>query len=1038
MTNFSELDRRSFISRLESVLLSVFSSLKLDVSDYCDIQTVDGNTSIVLNNGALMTVVAYGGVKTIVGYNTFERHIDNLTNKLSIFLAKSGYQMGFVFKRDLNSASELYRVAEIKKNTARNLKLDLDYIIDEETEAYARFVYDESTYLVLITHPTLLDDSEKDLDLKKKKELFVGDNSLTFMESQDIYLLNHYLRSYHNTYVQAVLNSLSTKEFPVQFEELDVNDALRAIKKQVSVQTTDDNWLPKIPHATANYQLPIHFKTNTIPNDISNFLWQPLAEQLMRNTITGVNRASKDLYPVGSVITEGRIYAPLLIGSPPQGGETFSNLFNALNNTSTKLNNTGAERAIPFSVSFMMEGDNFSRAVVKKILAKILAVSSAHNSQINNAYKALSHYTDAGGVVVGLSMSAMTWAENNPHGIEEIQIRRAKLWRVLESWGGSQVIEKGGDPILGYTTNLLGINSKPHSPKHMAPLFDAFHLMPLTRPASPYKKGVTLNRSTDGALIKIEAFSALKQSWIKLYSGKSGSGKSLALNNDILDAFLLAGLKRLPYIFHFDVGFSGKGVIDMLHDHMDHGDHHLAVYRRFKNNIENGINPMECAVGRMIPTTDQIQQISYFLTTLITPAESLKTPESGISEFLSQIIYKTFVLRMDNKERSTPKRYERNVNFELDKLLEQNNITGSGCTYYELVDLCHARGIYRARDLAHRLAMPILADTLIVATTDEDIKKTYGNSITRSGGSLIDVFMRGITEAANNFPVFNTTTQFDIDTARIGVFDFQDVIDKNNPKKASLFYQICRLFVVRKILISKDDINDFPELYRPYYTKLVEDIGEDKKIFSYDEFHNTEGDSNIVKPVFKDGREGRKWNLEVKLSSQNVEDFGEMIKHATEFMIADRASDDTIKYLKQYISLNPEEVFALQNNISLRPTGLTYFSKHILKEADFSGLYTLTIPPKKYWCLTSDPDERSLREILTEMLHNDRNTARTILANKYPLGAKDDINRRKEAIKSRRNNNDYSLNDDEDLLSVTRLIAKDLINNFMSENNHQL
>lgn len=1023
----NDLEKVTVWNRVEAILLNIFSSLKINVSDYCDIQTVDGNTNIVLNNGALMTIIEYEGVKTIIGYDVFYNHVEHLTSQLGVYLSKSGYQLGFVFRKDLAASSNLHQIAELKKRAAKDLQLDLAYIVDEEVETYSKFVYDETNYIVLISHPQILDKSEIELDIKNKTKLFKNYDVPAFADSQDILLLNSYLKPYHSTFVQATLNALSTIAFPVSCSVLDVQDALRAIKKSVSPETTSNTWMAQIP-SSVNSKLYMRYKTNSIANDISNVFWQPLSQQLMRNRISGVDGLSADLYPVGAVVTENRVYAPLLVSSPPQGGDsTFKVLFNTLNNTSTKVAD-GDERAIPFCISIMLEGDGFSGGMLKKTLAKVLGVLNANNSQINNAYKSLSHYVDEGGVVAALSMSVMTWAENNEFGIEEIQIRRSKLWRVLESWGGAQVSEKGGDPILGYTTNLLGVSYKSHAPKHTAPLFDALYMMPLTRPASPYLNGVTLNKSIDGKLIRLESFSPLKQSWIKLYSGRSGSGKSLALNNDLLDMFFAGGTKRYPYLFMFDVGLSGKGVVDMLHDHSPPDRHHLAVYRRFKNNIENSINPLECAVGRNIPTADQIQQIASFLSTLVTPSEMLKNPEPNLLEFLNMVVEKTFIYRMDNKEKSSPKRYERNVNNELDQLLAKNDIDGFGRTYYELVDLCHGRKLYRARDLCHRLAMPILSDTIAVVAADNEIKANYGNTQTKLGGSIIQVFMRGVTEAQSMYPVFTTTTKFDIDTARVAVFDLQDVIDKNNPKKASLFYQLCRLFIVRKILLSKEDIKDFPPSYRAYYTQLVEDISEDKKVISYDEFHNTEGDVNILKPVFKDGREGRKWNLEVKLSSQKLEDFAEMVGLATDFLIADRASASTVNFLKQHLSLNENEIYALQNSISLNTSGLTYFSKCIFKEANYSSLLTLTIPPKKYWCLTSDPDERILREVLFELLEGDRVAARGLLAKKFPRGAKSFIIQRKNSLKESNQLGGERLSEAEESLSTSRIIAKELVN----------
>ena len=1014
-------NKPNFLNRIEVVILNILSTLKTNVSDYCELETTEGRYNILLSNGSMMTIIAYDGTRTLVEQEVFYSFLNNLAAKLKVYLNKSGHQFGMVFRRDLNPTSDIYRIAEIQKNTAKSLQLDLDYLIDENVQSYARFVYDETNYIVLITNPTVLDSAELELESKRNGLIYKNHTIPGFASTQQAIFTSGYLKSQHETYVEAVLGAIKDGAFAGQARKMDVVDAVRAIKKSVSPLHTDENWMPQIP-ATTSAKNPIlaRLKTSKLPNDVGHLLWQPLPEQIMRSSITAADATGQ--YPTGAVLTENRIYTPLLISCPPQSFVDFNNLFISLNNASTKLSN-GQERAIPFAVSFMLKGDGYSTLSLKKSLASILAVASVENAGIKGAIESLRDYKDQGGTVVSMSMSAMTWSENNTYGLDEIHLRRSKLWRVIESWGGAQVTEKGGDPILGFTSNCLALTDKHHAPMFCAPLFEALHFMPWCRQASPFSMGTIMNRSADGKLMKMEAFSSELSTWIKLYVGRPGTGKSVAMNNDIIEACLMAGLKRLPFIFMVDVGISSRGCVNFIRGHLPDNLKHLAVYRRLKNDVRYSINPLDIAVGRMKPSSDEMTGIVSFLSTLVTPVEANGQAEKGLSNFLTMLIEQTFIAKMENTEKGKPNLYERYHNPELDSLLVDLDIDAQGRSYYELVDILHDLGAYRARDLSHRYSMPKLSDMIATASSNPEIIARYQNALTESGESIIDMFIRNISEAITMYEVFSDHTKFDVDTARIISLDLQDVIGKN-PKQSSLFFQIARMCGKRRIAFHEDDVELFPPRFQAYYKRLCEEIAEDPKIFSYDELHNAKKDKGLFSELVRDCREARKWNLMLKFASQLMSDFDEIPSLATQFMIADRGTQDTRAYTQKAVSLSNFEVEALARYPSLGPSGLMYFSKNNTKSGSFVSICISTIPPMRMWALTTDSNDRNLKDSVIELVGTERE-ANILLADQYPGGARKAMNERKEMLRDNDPTGGSASAEDE-MNSIAKIMAQEI------------
>ncbi len=72
------------------------------------------------------------------------------------------------------------------------------------------------------------------------------------------------------------------------------------------------------------------------------------------------------------------------------------------------------------------------------------------------------------------------------------------LAKAIEGWGSCDVSEISRDAYEGVVSTMIGISGTSVAPASIAPLSNVFYILPLFRPASPWKHGALLFRSPDG------------------------------------------------------------------------------------------------------------------------------------------------------------------------------------------------------------------------------------------------------------------------------------------------------------------------------------------------------------------------------------------------------------------------------------------------------------------------------------------------------------------------------------------------------------
>lgn len=1010
--------------RLEPIILSIMSSLKAHSSDYCDIQTVDGYQNIIFKNGSMMTLVEYNGMLSTVSRDTFRTMINDVSNQLQNLMGNSGYKIACVFRKDLDAFSSLVAVEKNQKITARKIGLDLDDLIEENIELYRNAVYDESVIFGLITDQSALDEVERQ-EIK-----YAAKNKIPrppIKNAQNIFAINEMLRPKHNNFVEKFISSFTNDDYYVSIQRINIIKALGLIRHQVQPDSSQKNWKASVAisetYARAegmyDYRTPMMFPENDNEADMSHALPPELARQILSKPIEVLG--AKEGMPPNTVRLDGRLYTYVLMDIPPNTPAIFNELFDSFNQTGF-TDNRGVKRTMPWCISYLITGDGLAGSMAKKAFKDILAlVPPSTNGNIQAAYNQLAFYKkQTGKPIVGLQISAMTWVEDNLAGRDTIRTRKTRLAYVMESWGGMTVIDNVGDPILGWRSNILGLATDHQGTKAALPLPNALELLPLTRPASPFKTGSILNRTLDGKLMLVEKFSPSLSTWVKCITGAPGNGKSVMLNNDLFETCIMPDIDRLPLITVIDKGSSSKGFVELIRDAMPTHKRHQAVTKRLRKSRFSAINPFDIKVGLTKPLESEKNQMVMFLTALLTPAEADK-PYEGTQGFVISVVTRMFDKIQEHGENQSPNIYQYAVNPELDKYLIEHDIvefdenngvpiysSPKEISYFKLVRILHTRGAqlpvdskerdlaWRARDLSHRLAMPILSQIAGILS-DPAIKDAYKNTIKNTGETMPDFALRAITEVIGSYECFAYHTTFDVDSARVVALDLQEVINANNKQQTSLFYQVARMIGVKKLSLTDDDIESevMPAMFKDYYKQELQNLNADRKVLAIDEMHNAKADESFMSVLETDAREGRKWGLELIFASQDLSDFDykkgdfqvKLLSYVTHLCLCSRPKATDMESFKRYFSKDPL-IASDMRNISLSAAGLTYMSYITAKDKAYCNLMTLTVGQKRLWSLTTDQHDRLLRGYMYELAGNNRTLAIAALAYYFPSGAK--------------------------------------------------
>lgn len=955
---------------VETLISWVSGQAHQNMEDYCDLETADSRQTLVMRDGSLLSVIKMPGARYLVGDEEFNRIHDRLSSTLTSYMNGGGHAMQVYFEKDPDGIRrEIDRLMAPSVETAKRLGLQVMDVIDDEKRAMSRYCAFEQCFVVLYTRPTALNKDALKRVKATQDEAYRKMTAPARDAGNPVVAVGE-IRDRHSSFVNAFMNDM--RDVGLILQPLDVHAAVHAIRMTVDPDFTDDNWRASLP----GDKIPARIPKERAGRDISNLLWPAIPQQLF----------PRDAEIKDKFLTIGdRIYASVHTHLSQMERQPFQALFHRT-----------AEYKLPWRVSFLIESEGLKGQGLKSLVASILAFTHNDNSLVADSLNELREQVKKLGVAdVKFRTAFSTWAPSD--NIKLLKTRISQLARAVEGWGQCEVREHSGDPAASFVSSGLALNLGSVATAAAAPLSEAAYQLPFARPSSQWNSGSVLFRTPDGKVWPYQPGSSLQDTWIGLIFAGPGSGKSVLLNKLNFGLCLSPGIERLPRILIVDIGPSSSGFISLLKEALPEGQKHQAMYSRLRMTPEFAINPCDTQLGSRYPTPLERTFLKNFMVQLTTPVG--KEPYNDLPDLISLVVNEVYEMYSDQR---SPRPYTKNWDAEVDAAIDEYRIpVDNRTTWWEVVDAIFEHGDIRRASLAQRYAVPTIPDMVAAAHT-ESIRKLYENNKTSTGEPLVEAFSRLVSGAVRDFSILSTPTKFDLGEARVVSLDLDEVAKSGGDSahhQSAIMYMLAR-HTARDFYLNESNLGDMPEKYKAYHKKRIQEIREDVKCISMDEFHRTAHSPAVREQVIVDMREGRKWGVHINLLSQSIDDFDEnMVEFASAIYILSAGPRQTVENLSKVFGLTPTAKFALERRVhGPRKGGNTFLAQFRTKTGTDTQLLTNTAGDIEMWAFSTTVDDVLIRNKLYQILGPQE--ARRILAVKYPGGsAAEDVERRRLSLK---------------------------------------
>lgn len=950
------------------------SRMKTQMRDLCRLETTRGDHTFVATNGDLVTYLKVDGILDALGVDQFQEQLERFRLLFNTMLREGRHEMQWVFTRSPTQTKLLLEAAYgASLKTAERCGLDASFIeglLDERQKLMLTKVCAESSILVFVTRLAALSahDLKEGLKAMAAKRAASGLAGLISSPyNQELFIGAEQLSVQHEAALRQLLIELTQKPISLEVSPLECHEALRMVRRFLDPAGTSPHWRPRLPGD------PVSVRAEPLDrvNGVDNFFHSSLSTQIFRHAPTIDATASQLVH------CAGRWHATVAIDVGPETTYPWNALF----------------RSIPlyiewrYSVSIigghqMLRG----RLARKQSMARLLRATMADNDLFMKAEEALQALVNEEGenlsaVRIAITISAPTREQAMSH-MEEAS-------RALQSWGNCDAVAEQGDASEAMVSTLPGMDQGTLGTALVVPNTQVPFFLPSTRPASAWSEGGVVFRTLDGKLYPYQPGSRQQQSWIDLVFGPSGGGKSVQLNTLNMATLLTPGLSEVPKIGIIDIGPSSSGFVDLARDLLPTHLQDLAVSVKLQNDKRFANNPFDTLLGLMYPTAPEKGFLVNFLALLFTPASATDTWEM-MPELCGALVDETYRYYAVIK----PKAYQPGVEALIDKILQENPgwvRANRDLTWWDIVQLLMSAGNFIEAGRAQRHAVPRLKELSGILQGSKIIRDTYGTyTPPNSSTTLIELAQMMIQSVVDDFPILAYPTVFNPSAARIVSLDLAEVAKGSGPqgiKNTALMYLLARQMLVKDLFIDENDCSQFPEPARSYHIAKVRKLQAVPKRLNYDELHRTGGVKPVVKQLEQDGREVRKYGIQLTLASQSHLDFSKiLVDLATNFWVLLAPNKSVQDELRNLLGLSTAAYDALKNDVrGAGANGASFLLWSRTKRGNFSLPLMNSLGPIELWTLSTTMEDNFVRQATFRAIGRKKGTM--ALAKLYPTGS---------------------------------------------------
>lgn len=947
------------------------SLLAQPASHYIDLETSDNRSDHALVNGSggLVSLIRIDGARMITTSAWASEAIGRISDELRASLTEQGHTLQFVFNYDPGAAVEQAReVIRPYRESAKAYKLDMDDLLLDWSNAVSRYTAGEACYVAAWTDPKLLPSAElkeagKDRQTAMKHEQWSAGSQKT-QSALDA------LRDRHEAFIANLVSVL--KSAGIDCMAIDQHKTCRIIRRMFDPTATGRSWRACLPGD------PPPVRLDWKSDDELMLLYPSLQDQLMPREAISIDRRTVQ---IGDYL-----HRPMVMKLPPQQPSVFQKLFGAL-----------IQMPFPYRVSIRIAGNGLAGLSFKQSISNLTRLTSRKSKQFNRVMEQLHEAATQGETLVRFQVEFDTWVDTRePKGnLQELSKQASRLTEAVQGWGNCELQEVVGDPLLGASVTIPGVTQGSPAPHAAPPVGEAVKMLPIMRPARVWDHGLPF-RTPDGKGLPFASGSEKQNAWIELMVGPLGSGKSVTANAINLCHILYPGLQEIPYLSIIDVGPSSRGLYDLVLESLPPNRRHLVAFKRLRNEPADAINICDTPLGCDEPFPVHKMQLVNFVALLATPINA-DSPPDGVTGLASRCIERAY---RDAKYENQPKQYAPGESDIVERAMSRVGFAPpeDGIAWWGIVRVLFDAGEYAAAEEAQRYAVPTIND-IVQISQNEEISRTYMRKEV-NGEPLPQFFWTSLTDAIHNYPVLSGVTRTAFGSARVIIFDLDEVAKKGTrtaERQSAVMYMLAFNVATSHFFYQPEDLDRVPEVYQTYHAKHFEQLRSIPKRMFLDEFHRiSRNDSvnEIVGGILEMiERESRKWNIHIALASQNIDDFPDtIIDIATTFYIlaASLSAADTIT---KKLKLPQGSELILGRLAAPSKRGNELFS--VIYTADgvpVVNRLTQTLGPELLIGLDSNAWTSTVRRRLAGTIG--ATGARQILARVYPQGVAQELSRR--------------------------------------------